>query len=112
MAKIQSVPVWYKGEQHQANEFTLYSIGDNLLDSATFSYQLIELIITPAWEESKVDENGDIIIITHPEEQFSETLLKNEISINGDDYAQWDADIDANQWIYNWAATKLNLVII
>lgn len=112
MANITPVPVWYKGEQHQANQFTLYSIGDNLVDSATFSYQLIELIITPAWEESIVDENGDITIIEHPEEQFSETLLKSELFINSVDYALWDAEIDANAWIYNWAASKLNLTII
>lgn len=112
MAQIQPVPVWYKGEQHQANQFTLYSIGDNLLDSATFSYQLIELIIIPAWEESVVDENGDIVIIVHPEQQSSQTLLKSELSINSVDYALWDAEIDANAWIYQWAADKLNLTIV
>lgn len=112
MAQIQNVPVWYKGEQHQANQFMLYSIGDNLLDSATFSYQLIELIITPAWEESIVDENGDIVVIVHPEEQSSQTLLKSELSINGADYILWDTEVDANAWIYQWAAGKLNLTII
>lgn len=89
MANITPVPVWYKGEQKNANVFTLYSIGDNLLDSATFQYQLIEF----------VNEN-------------STTLNTAQISINGSDYAQWDAEVDANAWIYNWAASKLNLVII
>ena len=94
MANITPVPVWYQGEQHNANVFTLYSNGDNLLDSATFRYQLIEEIIISS------------------EEINSQTLLIGELSINGADYDLWDAEIDANQWIYNWAASKLNLTII
>jgi len=93
MANIQSVTTWYQGAEHEANVFTLYSTGDNLLDSATFKYQLIELIII------------------NPEEQTSQTLITGELSINGEEYAQWDAEIDANQWIYNWATTKLGLTI-
>jgi len=94
MANIQPISTWYQGAEHEANVFTLYSTGDNLLDSATFKYQLIELIVIS------------------PEEQTSQTLLSGELSINGADYAQWDAEVDANAWIYNWAAGKLNLVII
>ena len=93
MANIQPVPVWYQGEQHNANIFTLYSTGDNLLDAAIFRYQLIEEIV--------VDEQTN-----------SQTLLMGELSINGADYEQWDAEVDANEWIYNWAASKLNLTII
>jgi len=93
MANITPVPVWYQGEQHNANVFTLYSKGDNLIDSAIFQYQLIEEII--------VDEQAN-----------SQTLLIGELSINGADYALWDAEVDANAWIYNWAASKLNLTII
>jgi len=94
MANIQPISTWYQGAEHQANVFTLYSTGDNLLDSATFKYQLIELIVIS------------------PEEQTSQTLLSGELSINGADYEQWDAEVDANAWIYNWAASKLNLTII
>lgn len=93
MANITPVQVWYKGEQHNANIFTLFSKGDNLLDSAYFQYQLIEEIV--------VDE-----------QTTSQTLLIGELSINGEDYALWDAEIDANAWIYNWAASQLGLVII
>lgn len=93
MANIEPVPVWYQGQQHNANVFTLYSTSDNLLDAATFRYQLIEEIV--------VDEQTN-----------SQTLLMGELSINGADYAQWDAEVDANQWIYNWAASKLNLTIL
>jgi hypothetical protein len=94
MANIQPITTWFKGEEHQANVFNLYSTGDNLVDSATFQYQLIELIVVS------------------PEEQTSQTLIVGELAINGDDYIQWDAEINANEWIYNWAADKLNLTIV
>ena len=94
MANIQPISTWYQGAEHQANVFSLFSTGDNLIDSATFKYQLIELIVIS------------------PEEQTSQTLLSGELSINGADYEQWDAEVDANAWIYNWAAGQLNLTII
>lgn len=94
MANIQPITTWFKGSEHQANVFSLYSTGDNLLDSATFQYQLIE----------EIEIN--------PDEKTSQTLIIGELSISGADYAQWDAEVDANQWIYNWAASQLGLVII
>lgn len=94
MAQIQPVSTWYQGAEHQANVFSLYGTGDNLIDSATFQYQLIEEIVIS------------------PEDIKSQTLITGQLAINGADYAQWDAEVDANQWIYNWAASKLNLTII
>jgi hypothetical protein len=94
MAKIQPISTWYQGATHEANVFSLYSTGDNLIDSATFQYQLIELIIIS------------------PDEQSSQTLVSGQLGINGADYAQWDAEIDANAWIYQWAADQLNIVLI
>ncbi len=93
MAQIQPISTWYQGEQREANVFSLFGQGDNLVDSASFRYQLIELIITD-------------------EEENSQTLVSGEISINGDDYAEWNTSVDANEWIYNWAAYKLGLTII
>jgi len=94
MANIQPISTWYQGATHDANVFSLYSTGDNLIDSATFRYQLIELIVIS------------------PEEQTSQTLISEELSINGSDYALWDAEVDANAWIYQWAADQLNLTIV
>lgn len=94
MAQIQPITTWFQGEEHQATIFSLYSNGDNLIDSAQFQYQLIE------------------IIVISPEEQNSQTLITGQLLINGADYAQWDAEIDANAWIYQWAADKLNLTIV
>jgi hypothetical protein len=94
MANIQPITTWYQGSEHQANVFSLYSTGDNLIDSATFQYQLIEEIVIS------------------PEEIKSQTLITGQLAINGADYAQWDMEVDANAWIYNWAADQLGLVII
>jgi hypothetical protein len=94
MANIQPISTWYQGKTRQANVFSLYSTGDNLINSATFQYQLIEEIVIS------------------PEEIKSQTLIIAELSISGADYSQWDAEIDANAWIYNWAADQLNLILI
>ena len=94
MANIQPVQTWFQGAEHEANVFSLYSTGDNLIDSAVFQYQLIEEIVIS------------------PDEINSQTLITGQLAINGADYAQWDAEVDANQWIYNWAASQLGLVII
>ena len=32
--------------------------------------------------------------------------------MSGQDYLDWDAATDANEWAYTWAATQLKLVII
>jgi hypothetical protein len=93
MAYIQPITTWYQGAEHEANVFTLYSTGDNLIDAAIFKYQLIEEII--------IDE-----------EVSSKLLLNGELSINGQDYIDWDTSVSANEWIYNWAADKLGLTII
>lgn len=94
MAQIQPVQVWFQGEQRQATIFNLISNYDNLSDSATFQYQLIQ------------------IITISPEQQNSNVLIIGHLSISGADYAQWDAEIDANAWIYQWAAGQLNLTLI
>jgi hypothetical protein len=94
MAQIQPVSTWYQGQQREANVFSLFGQGDNLIDSASFKYQLIELIVVS------------------PDEQSSQTLISGELSINGDDYANWNSSNDANAFIYDWAATKLNLTIV
>jgi hypothetical protein len=94
MAQIQPIATWYQGEEREANVFSLYNSGNNLIDTASFTYQLIELI-------------GTI-----PEEQTSQTLITGDLTINGSDYNDWLAQTDPNTWIYNWAAEQLNLILI
>lgn len=94
MAQIQPVQVWYQGEERQASIFNLISNYDNLKDTATFQYQLIE------------------IVTISPEQENSNVININYLTINGADYQQWDAEVDANSWVYQWAANQLNLVLI
>ena len=96
MGNIQPIQVWYQGSNRTANIFNLYSKGDNLINSAVFEYSLIELIIDP------ID----------PTIQYSQTLISGQLYISGQDYIDWDSSTSANDWIYNWAATQLNLVLI
>jgi hypothetical protein len=39
------------------------------------------------------------------------TLVNSSLSISGQDYLDWDAATDANEWAYNWAAAQLKLTI-
>ena len=101
--KIQPVITWQNGQQKQANNFVLSSSWDNFLNAAIFSYQLqnvIEIII-PATET----EPEQVIVNT-------DTLVTGDLSISGQDYLDWDSSPSANQWAYDWAAAKLNLVLI
>jgi hypothetical protein len=101
MAQIQPVTTWFQGAEHDANVFNLYSNGDNLVDTATFQYQLIELTII------QQPPNSGIIITEN-----SQTLVTGKLVINGQDYIDWDSSVSANEWIYNWAADKLGLTIV
>ena len=99
MAKtIQPVSSWQNGEEKEATQFVLSSSYDNLSTSATFQYQLNEIISTP----------------TPPSPMYAmyNTLVNGSLTISGQDYLDWDAASDANEWAYTWAAGKLNLTII
>lgn len=100
MAKtIQPVSSWQNGEEKQATVFVLISSYDDLSTSANFQYQLNELIPTPPTPPT-------------PTMQMYNTLVTGMLTISGQDYLDWDAAVDANNWAYNWAATKLKLVIV
>lgn len=99
MAKtIQPVSSWQNGEEKQATVFVLTSSYDNLSTNATFQYQLNEVILTPTPPT--------------PSLAMYNTLVNGSLSISGQDYLDWDASSDANEWAYTWAAGKLNLTVI
>jgi hypothetical protein len=97
MAKtIEPISSWQSGEEKQATVFVLTSSFDNLSTNATFQYQLNEVVTSP--------------VPPAPYPMFN-TLVNSSLSISGQDYLDWDAATDANEWAYNWAATQLKLVI-
>jgi hypothetical protein len=101
--KIQPITTWQNGLEKQANNFVLSIVNDNLINYCTFNYQLQRLIetIIPATETEPAQ------IITN-----ADTLISGNLSIEGQDYQDWDASPSANQWAYEWAAKQLNLVLI
>ena len=94
MGNIQPVSTWFQGATRQANVFSLFVSYDDVKTSASIKYQLIELIVVSQ------------------DEQSSQTLVSGELLINGFDYEMWNASTNANAFIYDWAAQKLNLVLI
>jgi hypothetical protein len=85
MKQIQPIQIWVNGQQQTATVFNLIIINDNLLNSATFYWQLLD-----SAEVKLADGN-----LTMVEPQ----------------YDQWGTSSDVNQWAYEWAATELNITL-
>lgn len=100
MAKtIQPISSWQNGEEKQATVFVLTSNYDNLSTNANFQYQLNEVVTTPTPPTPG------------PVYPMYNALVNGSLSISGQDYLDWDAATDANEWAYNWAAAQLKLTI-
>jgi hypothetical protein len=93
MAKtIEPVSSWQNGEEKQATVFVLMSSYDNLSTNANFQYQLNEVTISSGYS-------------------MLNALISGGLNITGQDYLDWNAAVDANEWIYNWVAVQLKLTI-
>jgi hypothetical protein len=85
MKQIQPFQIWVNGQQQTATLFSLIIINDNLSNSATFYWQLLDA------DASKLADGN----LTMVEPQ----------------YDQWGTQSDVNQWAYEWAATQLNITL-
>jgi hypothetical protein len=85
MKQIQPFTLWVNGQQQTATLFSLIIINDNLSNSATFYWQLLDA------DASKLADGN----LTMVEPQ----------------YDQWGTQSDVNQWAYEWAATELNITL-
>jgi hypothetical protein len=85
MKQIQPIQIWVNGSLQTATVFNLIIINDNLLNSATFYWQLYDSAETPL-------SNGNL------------TMVEPQ-------YDQWGTSSDVNQWAYEWAATQLNITL-
>ena len=93
MAKtIEPISSWQNGEEKQATVFVLTSNYDNLSTSANFQYQLSEVYLSSGYSVLNALVNGGL-------------------TISGQDYLDWDAAVDANEWAYTWAGVQLKLTI-
>jgi len=97
MKKIQPVNIWVNGESKEAKYFSVTCINDNYENSATNYWQLYDAI---------VDEEGN--------EKMGMQVSAGNLTIDGQDYVNWGDQpaMAINTWIYNWSASKLNIVII
>lgn len=89
MKTIQPVTVWYNGQEIQATILGAVVQNDNLLDSATFQYQLLtEVSSMPGY-------------------LYAQPVASNYLTMTGQDYLDWDT----NDYAYAWIAEQLNLII-
>jgi hypothetical protein len=86
MQPIQPFTLWVNGEQQTASLFNLIIINDNLFNSATFYWQLLDA------DASK--------------------LADGNLTIGEPDYDVWGSSADINLAAYQWAASKLNITLV
>jgi hypothetical protein len=84
---IQPVSIWNNGQSKQASELDARIIFDDLATSATFYYELKEVL----------------------EEGSGAVLSVGNVAMDGQDYIDWD---NSNEQAYAYIAGKLNLTII
>jgi len=86
MKTIQPVSIWYNGIMVYATIFNMNSINDNLINSATFYWQLLTT--------DKIQ------------------VADGNLSMTGDDYTTYSSSPDSNSYAYQWGATQLNLTLV
>jgi hypothetical protein len=85
MKTIQPVSVWFSGVEKQATVLSAYASGDNLVNAASFSYQLLSETISSGLEQ----------------------VVSGSLSMTGEAYQNWET----NDYAYEWVAQQLNLTI-
>jgi hypothetical protein len=86
MKQIQPFNLWVNGQQQTATLFNLIIINDNLLNSATFYWQLLD---------------ADAV-----------KLQDGNLTMGEPDYDVWGSSADINLAAYEWAASKLNITLV
>jgi hypothetical protein len=90
MKTIQSVTVWVNGLEQEATVLSATASNDNLLNSASFTYQLFKATgYDPAMGNSLI------------------ALTSGYLTMTGEAYDNWET----NEYAYNWVAAQLNLTI-
>jgi hypothetical protein len=87
MKSIQPIPIWENGVTLEAKILTAHAVNVILEQSATFYYALH---------------------LQMPDGSLGQMIRNGNISIYGDEYAQWEQD----EYVWDWMASKLNLTII
>ncbi len=91
MKTISPVTVWFNGQEVQATVLGASCMNDNLLNMATFNYQLYQEVESPL-----PPTPGGIV-----------NVVNSSLTMTGEAYTNWDT----NDYAYNWIAEQLNLTI-
>jgi hypothetical protein len=94
MKQIQPISIWVNGEE-KTGQFISTISNDNLATSALFYWQIYEGI---------TDEEGSL--------SNGQQLAQGNVSMDGQDYIDWNADPDINQAAYIWVCNQLNLTLV
>jgi hypothetical protein len=86
MKAIQPVTIWVNGENKQGVWLNAYIINDNLSDSATFYWNILN--------------------VTELQ------LAQGNLTISGQSYIDWNANPDINDDAYLWISLQLGLTLI
>lgn len=90
MKTIESINVWFNGQQVSANILNANSINDNLQSFANFQYQIMR----------EVHSEQDSYV-------YLEVVAQSVLMMQGEAYENWDT----NDYAYEWIAQQLNLTI-
>ena len=86
MKQILPISIWYNGQIISATIFNMISTNDNLIDNASFYWQL------------------------YTTEQIQ--VSQGNITMSGEDYINYSTSTTANDYAYQWGATQLNLTLV
>jgi len=92
MKQIEPIQIWDKGQLKTAEFLQVTVINDNYESSATNYWALF----------TKVDDAA------------GEQVAQGNTTIDGQDYINWGDQpaMAINEWIYNWVASQINVVIL
>lgn len=94
MKQISPLQIWTNGQVKTAEVLDARIINDDLATSCTFYYELKEAS-TPATEDTP--------------EQAGATLANGNVSMNGEDYENWD---NSNEEAYAYIAQQINVTLV
>ena len=92
MKNIQQISIWYKGQNLNGKFLEVYIINDNLKDSCKFWWGIFN-------EGSDINSKGICI-------------SEGNLTMNQQDYIDWNTNPDINDAAYYWIAEQLGLTII
>jgi len=92
MKQIEPIQIWTNGTLKTAEFLQVTGINDNYESSATNYWALF----------TKVDDAA------------GEQVAQSNTTIQGEDYVNWGDQpaMAINEWIYNWVASQINVVIL